>query len=112
MSPRLWPRGLRAAKVVLGTVLLVVAAVAASIAGIYLVGSVPDWERRLAAAADYFLVWRLCLYGATACGWVWVRRRLLAREADTQVRARLLRIEIAGVAALVVLESSLLMQVG
>ena len=40
------------------------------------------WEQWLAAASGYFLVWRLCLYGATACGWMWMRRRLLAREGD------------------------------
>ena len=38
-------------------------AVCANIVGIYLVGSVAGWERWLAAAAGYFLVWRLCLYG-------------------------------------------------
>ena len=72
------------------------------------------WERWLTATAGYFLVWRLCLYGATAYGWVWMRRRLLAREAqrgaDRQARRRLLRSEIAGVAAIVALEASLLMQ--
>jgi hypothetical protein len=36
--------------------------------------------------AGYFLVWRLCLYGATAYGWVWMRRRLLAREDQTRDR--------------------------
>jgi len=89
---------------------IVAAAVGANIVGIYLVGSVTGWERWLAAAAGYFLVWRLCLYGATAYGWVWMRRRLLAREDDAQARRRLVRSEIAGVIAIVVLEASLLMQ--
>ncbi len=104
----------RAMKALLWTVLLVAAAVGANIVGIYLVGSVANWERWLAATAGYFLVWRMCLYGATAYGWVWMRRRLLAREAqrgaDRQARRRLLRSEIAGVAAIVALEASLLMQ--
>jgi hypothetical protein len=41
----------------------------------HLVGSVAGWERWLGCTAGYFLVWRLCLYGATAYGWVWMRRR-------------------------------------
>jgi len=105
-----WLLGRRAAKVLLWTVVIVAAAVGANIVGIYLVGSVTGWERWLAAAAGYFLVWRLCLYGATAYGWVWMRRRLLAREDDAQARRRLVRSEIAGVIAIVVLEASLLMQ--
>ncbi|ELE7121147.1 hypothetical protein LZM38_07540 [Pseudomonas aeruginosa] len=104
----------RAVKALLWTVAIVAAALGANIAGIYLVGSVAGWERWLMAAAGYFLVWRLCLYGATAYGWVWMRRRLLAREAqngtEVQARRRLLRSEIAGVVAIVALEASLLMQ--
>ncbi|WP_414428651.1 hypothetical protein [Xanthomonas campestris] len=92
------------------TVVIIAIAVGTNIAGIYLVGSVAGWERWLAAGAGYFLVWRLCLYGATAYGWVWMRRRLLAREADAQARRRLVRSEIAGVLAIVALETSLLMQ--
>lgn len=109
LRPR-WLFGRRAAKALLWTVVLVAAAVGANIAGIYLVGSVAGWERWLAGAAGYFLVWRLCLYGATAYGWVWMRRRLLAREDDAQARRRLVRSEIAGVVAIVALETSLLMQ--
>ena len=104
----------RAVKALLWTVAIVAAALGANIAGIYLVGSVGGWERWLMAAAGYFLVWRLCLYGATAYGWVWMRRRLLAREAqngtEVQARHRLLRSEIAGVVAIVAQEASLLMQ--
>ena len=91
-------------------VVIIAAAVGANLVGIYLVGSVAGWERWLAASAGYFLVWRLCLYGATVYGWVWMRRRLLAREEDAQARRRLVRSEIAGVVAIVALEASLLMQ--
>ena len=108
LRPR-WLFNRRAAKALLWTVVLAAVAVGANIVGIYLVGSVAGWERWLAAAAGYFLVWRLCLYGATAYGWVWMRRRLLAREDDAQAR-RLVRSEIAGVVAIVALEASLLMQ--
>ena len=109
LRPR-WLFNRRAMKALLWTVLLVAAAVGANIVGIYLVGSVANWERWLAATAGYFLVWRMCLYGATAYGWVWMRRRLLAREEDAQARRRLVRSEIAGVVAIVALEASLLMQ--
>ncbi len=111
LRPR-WLFSRRAAKALLWTVVIVAAAVGANVAGIYLVGSIAGWERWLAAATGYFLVWRLCLYGATAYGWVWMRRRLLAREDDAQARHRLVRSEIAGVVAIVVLEASLLMQAG
>lgn len=114
MSTTSWrPRWLfsrRVGQALLWAVVLVAATVGANIVGIYLVGSVAGWERWLAAAAGYFLVWRLCLYGATAYGWVWMRRRLLAREADVQARRRLVRTEIAGIVAIVALEASLLMQ--
>ena len=110
LRPR-WLFNRRAMKALLWTVLLVAAAVGANIVGIYLVGSVANWERWLAATAGYFLVWRMCLYGATAYGWVWMRRRLLAREGDdAQARRRLVRSEIAGGVAIVALEISLLMQ--
>ncbi|VFR85182.1 FIG00958347: hypothetical protein [plant metagenome] len=112
--PLRWLFSRRAAKALLWTVVIVAAAAGANIAGIYLVGSVAGWERWLAASAGYFFIWRLCLYGATAYGWVWMRRRLLAREdqdgTDGQARRRLMRSEIAGVVAIVVLEASLLMQ--
>ena len=113
LHPR-WLFSRRAAKALLWTVVLVAAAVGANVVGIYLVGSVASWEQWLAAAAGYFLVWRLCLYGTTAYGWVWMRRRLLARDAqngaDRRARRRLVRSEIAGVIAIVALEASLLMQ--
>lgn len=109
LRPR-WLFNRRAAKALLWTMVLAAVAVGANIVGIYLVGSVAGWERWLAAAAGYFLIWRLCLYGATAYGWVWMRRRLLAREDDAQARRRLVRSEIAGVVAIVALEASLLMQ--
>src|SRR3546814_15666198 len=100
----------RAVKTLLWLVLVVAAAVGANVAGIYLVGSVAAWEHWLAASAGYFFIWRLCLYGATVYGWVWMRRRLLAREDNAQARRRLIRAEVAGVVAIVALEASLLMQ--
>ena len=109
LRPR-WLFSRRAAKALLLAVVIIAAAVGANLVGIYLVGSVAGWGRGLAASAGYFLVWRVWLYGATVYGWVWMRRRLLAREEDAQARRRLVRSEIAGVVAIVALEASLLMQ--
>lgn len=100
----------RAARTLLWTALLLVVAVAANVAGIYFMGSIAGWEQWLAEASGFFLLWRLCLYGATAYGWVWMRQRLLARQPDARTRRRLSRTEIAGGLALVILECSLLMQ--
>ena len=109
LRPR-WLFNRRVAKTLLWTMLLLAAAVAANIGGIHSLGSVVGRERWLAEASGYFLLWRLCLYGATGYGWVWMRRRLLARETGTEAKRRLLRAEIAGVAGIVALEASLLMQ--
>lgn len=105
-----WLFNRRAAWTLLWTVLLLAAAVAANVAGIYFLGSIAGWEQWLAEASGFFLLWRLCLYGVTAYGWMWMRRRLLARHSDAHARRRLLRTEIAAVLALVILECSLLMQ--
>lgn len=105
-----WLFNRRAAWTLLWTVLLLAAAVAANVAGIYFLGSIAGWEQWLAEASGFFLLWRLCLYGATAYGWRWMRQRLLARHPDAHNRRRLLRTEIAGGLALVTLECSLLMQ--
>ena len=74
LRPR-WLFSRRAAKALLLAVVIIAAAVGANLVGIYLVGSVAGWERWLAVSAGYFLVWRLCLYGATVYGWVWMRTR-------------------------------------
>src|SRR5258707_848666 len=108
--PLRWLFSRRAAKALLWAVVLVAAAVGANIVGIYLVGCVAGWGWWHAAASGYFCVGRLCRYGATAYGWVWMRRRLLAREDSTLARRRLIRAEVAGIVAIVALEASLLMQ--
>jgi len=50
------------------------------------------------------------LYAATAWGWLWMRRRLRAREPERAAGQRLLRAEVAAIVAVSVLEASLLMQ--
>lgn len=99
----------RTARALLWTVVVLTAAVGANIAGIYLAGSVAGWQQWLAASASYFFIWRVCVYGLTAWGWLWMRRRLLARDADAQASRRLMRSEIAGVTAIAALEASLLL---
>jgi hypothetical protein len=100
----------RTARALLWTLLLLALAIAANVAGIYLIGSVDGWQQWMVQASSYFLMWRLCLYGATVYGWRWMRQRLLAREPETQAKHRLIRVEIAGVIALAALEISLLFQ--
>lgn len=105
-----WLFNRRNAKALAWAIVLLGLAVAANVTGIYLVGSVAGWERWMSASAGYFLAWRICLYAATVYGWLWMRRRLLTREASSDARHRLVRVEVAGVIASVALEASLLLQ--
>jgi hypothetical protein len=77
-----------------------------NVVGIRLVGDLEGWRQWLDERAGYFLVWRLCLYGATVYGWIWMRRRL--RERDRSAETGLRRGEIGAVATIALLEVSLL----
>ena len=106
------PRWLFNRRVGLGltwAVLLLAASAVVNVVGIRLLGSIEAWARWMDDHAGYFLAWRLLLYTGTAWGWVWMRRRLLAREPSTTSRQRVLRTEIAAVLALVALEGSVLL---
>lgn len=92
--------------------LVVGIAVAVNIAGIHVVGGIGGWEPWLRAHSTHFFVWRLLLYAATACGWWWMRQRLRQREPAAETHQRLLRIEIAAVVTLVLLEGSQLLRNG
>jgi len=109
LRPR-WLFNRNIGKALLWVVLLLALAVAANVLGIYLLGSIHDWQHWLSAAAGVFFVWRLCLYAATVYGWRWMRHRLLAREAGGDARKRLIRAEVAAVIAVAALEISLLVQ--
>lgn len=87
---------------------IVCVAVSVNLVGVRLAGDVEAWSRWLQAHAGHFLVWRLCLYGATAYGWWWMRQRLRQREPSQETRLRLLRTEIAAVVAIAALEGSVL----
>ena len=80
--------------------------------GIGIVGSIDDWERWLRAHSAHFLVWRLLVYTVTAYGWWWMRGRLREREPESEAHQRLLRVEIAAVVTIVLLEASQLLRAG
>lgn len=108
-------KGLRlryAGLVLLGTLLVLLAAVAANVVGIHLAGGIDGWQAWLTAHSTYFLTWRLLLYAGTAYSWIWMRRRVLAREPDAGTRRRLLRAELASVVAVAALELSPYLQAG
>ena len=85
-------------------------AIGVNAAGIHVVGSIDGWQRWLAANRGYFFAWRLLLYAATACGWLWMRRRLRDREPSAEAQQRLRRVEVAAVLTLVLLEGSQLLR--
>lgn len=107
-----WLFNRRVGLALLWTVLLLIAAVAVNVVGVRVAGGIEGWQRWMDSHAGYFLVWRLLLYAGTVWGWRWMRRRLRAREPDSATAQRLLRVEIAAVVAVLVLEASLLMQAG
>lgn len=102
----------RAARVLLWGLLLLIAATAANLAGIHLAGSLDSWRQWLKSHTDHFLIWRLLLYAGTAWGWLWMRRRVLAREPGGKAQPRLLRAEKAAVLAVAALEISQFVQAG
>ena len=106
----LWPAWLFNRRVTVA--LLWVLAVAGIAAGVNVVGSIDGWERWLREHSAHFLVWRLLVYAATAYGWWWMRRRLREREPSPEAHQRLLRVEIAAVVTLVLLEGSQLLRGG
>ncbi|MDX3928982.1 MAG: hypothetical protein QHC90_24660 [Shinella sp.] len=97
--------------IALAWVLLFIAAAAiANLVGIRMAGDIPSWEAWLRKQSLWFLIWRLVLYAGIATGWIWMRKRVLAREPDRVTGHRLRQLEIASVAAFLVLEASLLLQ--
>ncbi|ATE58723.1 hypothetical protein [Thauera sinica] len=104
--------GQRLDPALLWTILLLVAAIAANLVGIRLAGSIEGWQRWMDAQAGHFLAWRLLLYAGTAWGWLWMRRRLLAREPEAGSHHRLLRAELGAVLAIAALEISRFVQAG
>ena len=98
--------GARALLALLMLVMVLIAAAVVNLVGIRMAGSIEGWHQWMRAHAGWFLAWRLLLYAVTVYGWLWMRRRLHAREPDGGARQRLLRVEIAAVLAVVALEVS------
>lgn len=90
-------------KVLLWTAFAVSVAVGVNLVGISIVGDVSEWSHWLDDHTGYFLVWRLCLYGAIGYGWLRMRRRL---SWDKDTRQRLFRVEIGAGVAVLLLEVS------
>jgi hypothetical protein len=85
-------------------VLLFFAALVANLLGIYLCGSIADWQQWLKDHSIHFFVWRLCLYASLLAVWPGARRRRLQREPSS---ARALRtLEVLSVGAIVCSEAS------
>lgn len=90
--------------------LLVAAAATANFIGIRMAGNAEAWDLWMKQHSSWFFAWRLLLYAGTVAGWVWMRRRLAARERDRATHLRLLRAEIAAMVAFIALEASLLLR--
>jgi len=107
---RHWLR--RASLTLLWVLLLLVATITANVVGIHLAGGIEGWQQWLDDHSGHFLAWRLLLYAGTTWGWCWMRRRVLAREAETGTHRRLRTAEIAAVIAIAALEISQFVQGG
>lgn len=105
-----WLSSRRVGVALLWAVLLLIAAAVVNAVGIRIAGGIEGWQRWMAAQSGAFLAWRLLLYAVTAWGWLWMRRRLRAREPERAAGLRLLRAEVAAIVAVIALEASLLMQ--
>jgi len=110
-----WLFNKRTVWTLLWVVLLVLVAGLVNLAGVRIAGDIEGWTAWLKDHAAIFMVWRIALYAGVVCGWVWMRRRVLHREEAQEEQEegsrnrsamRLMRIEVAAVIALLVLELS------
>lgn len=105
-----WLFNRRVCLALLWMILLLAIVIIVNAVGIHLAGSIDSWQQWMNTHAGFFFVWRLLLYAITIYGWLWMRRRLLNREPHKATHQRLLRMEIAAVIAILVLEISPLLQ--
>lgn len=102
--------GRRTLRVLLWTVAVAAGAVAVNLVAIRLLGDIDRWTRWLADHQAHLFLWRLSVYLATGWGWVWMRRRVLLREANPESAARMRRAEVAAVICVTLLEGVLFWQ--
>lgn len=107
-----WPFNRRVGIAMLWMLAVAGIAAAVNVAGIDVAGSIGRWELWLRAHAAHFFIWRLLLYAATAYGWLWMRERVRQREPSRETHQRLLRVEIATVITIVLLEAGQLLRHG
>ncbi|GKT24398.1 hypothetical protein [Acidovorax sp. SUPP3334] len=81
-------------------------AVAANLVGIRMLGGIEAWSQWLTAHAGYFFAWRLVLYGATAWGWRRLRICHHQNGKNSDELARIRRVEVATMLAVLLLEAS------
>jgi len=72
--------------------MLITFAILINLYGIYLLGSLENWQTWRAESYEYFLAWRLALYTFLIWRWQPLRKQLLEREPE--VGCRLKRTEI------------------
>ncbi|MGL4667647.1 MAG: hypothetical protein ACRCWR_06930 [Saezia sp.] len=92
-------------------ILVILVSVGVSIAGVHLAGDIAKWGDFLKQYASVFLLWRVFLYAGLVYGWLWMRKRVIAREAshgcdETQAKRRLLVCEVCTAMAILVMEVS------
>jgi|SRR5579872_5908582 len=97
-------------RILAGTLALGLLAFFVNTAGIWLLGGVNGWVRWFHGHRIHFLFWRLCVYGVTVAGWLWMRRRIVSAECDEATAVRLIRAEVAAMAAVVLIEATILLQ--
>jgi hypothetical protein len=101
--PRIFNRSL--ARCLIWCAVVVGVAFLVNAVGLALVGDVKHWSQWLQGNAWVFFCWRLVIYAGVAWGWLWMRRRVLAREDSVETRQRLRRVEVGSVFVLVLLEA-------
>ncbi|MAC35357.1 hypothetical protein [Parahaliea mediterranea] len=97
------------AKALAWVTLILGIAMGVNLAGITVLGNLSGWSQWLDAHASHFLIWRLGLYSLTIYGWLRMRRRLYRDAENRAARQRLVRAEIGAVAAITLLEASVLL---
>lgn len=96
-------------KALLWVMLIMGIAIGINLAGIARLGNLSGWNQWLEAHATHFLIWRVFLYSTTLYGWLRMRPRFYRPTENRAAHRRLLRAEIGAVAALILLEASVLL---